>query len=125
MCLPLQLDKKNEVVLRDSEDSIIEFETGYQVIVQEANEIQERYKSERALAVTSRIVLTPLFIGQFSSKYVALGSTFKLEESQVKMNLRLAQLDDWIAQSRKFVTETDKKVHELHDVFEMMTVSLG
>lgn len=39
------------------------------------------------------------------------------------MRLRVAQLDEWIAESRAFVADADKKIKELGDVFTMMMVS--
>lgn len=45
-----------------------------------------------------------------------------VEEGMLKMKLRVAQLDDSIAESKAFVTESDRKIKELGDVFQMMMV---
>lgn len=52
LSLPLprmQLDKVREVKLKESEDSIIDFEAQYQALVQEALDLQERYRSKNPL----------------------------------------------------------------------------
>ena len=38
------------------------------------------------------------------------------------MKVRIAQLDEWIAEGRAFVAEADRKISELGDVFQMMMV---
>ena len=40
----------------------------------------------------------------------------------MKTKLRLAQLDEWIGESRAYIAESDKKIRDLGDVFQMMMV---
>jgi hypothetical protein len=46
-----------------------------------------------------------------------------MEEGQLKMKLRIAQLDDWITEGKAFVADADRKIKELGDVFRMMMVT--
>lgn len=46
-----QLDKVRDSKVRESEDSVIDFESRYQALTQELVELQESYKSESCLAV--------------------------------------------------------------------------
>lgn len=65
--------------------------------------------------------------GQFTNKGSSTsdysGGGVTMEEGQLKMKMRIAQLDDWITEGKAFVADADKKIKELGDVFRMMMVS--
>lgn len=128
-----QLDKGRDAKVKEFEDSVVEFEGRYQALMQELVELQERYAGGPSVhvicscsncCVLSRSQYDNFWVaGQFSMKYSSTEATpLRMEESQVKIKLRLQQLDEWIAETKAYVDESDKKIRDLGDVFQMMMV---
>jgi hypothetical protein len=129
----VQLDKGRDAKVKEFEDSVVDFETKYQALMQELVDLQERYAGglqefsfvvvAAGLAVTRTQFRVFCCAGQFSVKYSSADAPLRMEESQVKIKLRLQQLDEWIAETKAYVDESDKKIRDLGDVFQMMMVS--